>query len=108
MGQIWYVVTDTITLKDALTAIDGGQLCDLLVIQADRKKNAAGIELQLTQVKKHIQPQVMHKKQMPSKLQVYKNPNHYDNSTRNMKCRNGEIVKVHIRLIKQFNGKTVM
>ena len=35
-------------------------------------------------------------------------PDHYKNSTRNILCENGQIRKVHIRLIIEFNGKKVI
>lgn len=37
-----------------------------------------------------------------------KAPKHYANATRNIQTPNGDIVKVHIRLIKQFNGMIVI
>jgi hypothetical protein len=36
-----------------------------------------------------------------------KNPNHFVNQTRNLLLPNGQIRKVHIRLIIAFNGKKV-
>ena len=48
----------------------------------------------------------------PSNLQVKKfkrNPKHYENSTRNIRVMpEGNIVKVHLRLIRRFNSKIVM
>jgi hypothetical protein len=37
-----------------------------------------------------------------------RNPNHYLHSTRNVKLQNGEIRKIHIRLIVKFNGVHVI
>lgn len=37
-----------------------------------------------------------------------KKPNHYINSTRNILCPNGQIRKIHIRLITEFNGQKVI
>lgn len=37
-----------------------------------------------------------------------KSPNHYRNKTRNLVLRNGEVRKIHIRLITRFNGHTVI
>lgn len=38
-----------------------------------------------------------------------KNPNHYENSTRNIRViATGNIIKVHLRLITQFNNKAVL
>lgn len=37
-----------------------------------------------------------------------KNPNHWDNQTRNIELANGEIKKINIRFIIMFNGKKVI
>lgn len=43
------------------------------------------------------------------KAKVYKNPQHYQNATRNIKTlHDGQLIKVHLRLIRKFNGKTVL
>lgn len=40
---------------------------------------------------------------------VRRNPNHFENSTRNIRrLDNGDIITIHIRLITRFNNKTVM
>ena len=38
----------------------------------------------------------------------FKNPNHWENRTRNIKLKNGEIKKIHIIFIEEFNGKKVV
>ena len=37
-----------------------------------------------------------------------KNPNHWDNRTRNIEKENGQVVKLNIDLITEFNGKQVV
>lgn len=37
-----------------------------------------------------------------------RNPNHYENATRNIALQNGAIRKMHIRLIIEFNGQKVI
>lgn len=37
-----------------------------------------------------------------------KNPNHWENQTRNLELANGEIKKINIRFIVKFNGKNVI
>ena len=44
--------------------------------------------------------------QTPQKF--LKNPDHFKNRTRNIHKANGEIAKVHIRLIKSINNKDVV
>lgn len=45
----------------------------------------------------------------PSKVQKEKkNPQHFDNKTRNIRLENGDIKKIQIKYIITFNGKTVI
>lgn len=37
-----------------------------------------------------------------------KNPNHFQNKTRNIRLENGDIRKIHIKYIVTFNGKKVI
>lgn len=46
-------------------------------------------------------------KTVPVKDSVSRNPNHWVNSTRNILLPNGQIRKVHIRLIIEFNHQKV-
>lgn len=40
---------------------------------------------------------------------VSRNPNHYENSTRNIRViANGRIIKIHLRLVTDFNNKKVL
>ena len=38
----------------------------------------------------------------------FKNPNHFENRTRNLKTENGEIKKIHTIFIDEFNGLKVV
>ena len=40
--------------------------------------------------------------------EVMKNPNHYDNATRNIVFKNSEVRTIAIRLMRRFNGKTIL
>jgi hypothetical protein len=102
---------DTITLKDVLDWIDTGSPCDLLVITCDAKQNKGGEELGLKKARKHNPVKAASQAAITAaqpKTSIRRNPNHFENSTRNMILPNGEIRKIHIRLIRQFNGKIVM
>lgn len=44
----------------------------------------------------------------PAGTIIRKHPRHCENSTRNIRLENGEIRKVKIRLIRKFNGQTVL
>jgi hypothetical protein len=44
----------------------------------------------------------------PSKKDKPRNPNHFDNYTRNIRAYHGDrIMKVHVDLITRFNGKRI-
>ena len=100
-----------ITFKEALEIIDSGQFFDIRFITCDLKKGTGGEQYDLKKVCKyknpsHAQQQSLAKAQPTTKNS--KNPNHYENSTRNLKLENGSLLKVHIRLIRKINGKTVL
>lgn len=42
------------------------------------------------------------------KAEKAKQPRHYQNQTRNLKLRNGDLRKVHIQLITRLNGHIVI
>lgn len=44
----------------------------------------------------------------PRKQVARKNPNHFDNKTRNIKLPTGQIKKININYIVEFNGKKVV
>ncbi len=109
----FYIVTETITLKEALDYLDGGKPFNIMFITANKDTGEGGEECFLNNCRK-----LMHKttamkvaeKQQEISLakKIIKNPRHYPNSTRNLVLENGEIRKCHIRLIRQFNGKTIL
>jgi hypothetical protein len=105
------VIGTGITLKEVLDHLDSGQEFSMMVITCNEKKQTGGEELWIDKAEKHLplnhRQRAALKKQQPSSL-LKKNPNHYDNSTRNLRMPNGDLVKIHIRLIRIFNGKTVL
>jgi len=72
----------------------GGRLVEYkqVVKSTTRKKDAS----------KHSLLASIHKTEI-----VNKKPNHFKNRTRNLQLQNGEIKKIHIRLIVSINGKTI-
>lgn len=105
---------DFITLKEVLNWMDEGKPFSLTAITCDDKKQSGGEELIVAQAWKHDHLTYSQRKELrrsqPKTIaqQWMKNPNHYTNSTRNIRFENGEIRKVHIRLIRKFNDKTVL
>lgn len=51
---------------------------------------------------------LQHFKPSEKKKVVKKNPNHYDQKTRNIRLENGEVKKLHYMFIETFNGKNVL
>lgn len=101
-----------ITLKEVLYFIDTGKKFDFRAITCDIAKDTGGEILEGLQVHKHNWiPTDQFKKLSREQKEIKKpakNPRHYENSTRNIVFAGGEIRKIHIRLIRKFNGKTVL
>lgn len=47
-------------------------------------------------------------KEVQTQVIAKKNPNHFENRTRNLELQNGKPRKIHIRLIISINGKKVI
>jgi hypothetical protein len=103
-----------ITLKEVLTTMErcdhkGKPIpFDLTCITADRVRKTGGdiLELKsasLTRKNKKL-PRYVREIGIPKK----KRQNHWHNQTRNILLPNGQVRKVHIRLIVMFNGNPVV
>lgn len=92
--------------------MDTGRKFDITAITCDTKKDTGGEILEGSQVHKHnwVNPAEYKRLQklQPTRNVLRKDPRHYENSTRNIVFAGGEIRKIHIRLIRKFNGKTVL
>lgn len=93
--------------------MDAGQPFSIAFITADRRKNTGGelIEVDKAYKSGYVDPHERRKMQQlqPASDMIRKSPNHYENSTRNIVITvNSQVRKVHIRLIRKFNGKTVL
>lgn len=100
---------ETISLKDVLAIMDKKQPFSIAFITCDKKKNKGGEWIDLPTAQKHASSSLADQRTSNNEQRVYKNPKHYDNGTRNLvNCLNGELVKVHIRLIRRFNNKVVV
>lgn len=84
----------------------------LMVITANKQTGEGGEELYIPRAWKNAAISAKEQKALDAAQKqedvFRRNPNHYDNSTRNVRLPNGEIRKIHIRLVRQFNGKTVL
>lgn len=104
---------ETITLKEVLNSMDAGQSFSMRICTADKRKNAGGewIDIKKAYKSGYINPEDRKKMQelQPASDMIKKSPNHYQNSTRNIVIEaNSRVITVHIRLIRKFNGKTVL
>lgn len=92
--------------------MDSGQLFSIRFITADQRLKSGGEWRQYEHVQKHVQPVAAssHKATKTSTELGFmaKHPNHFENSTRNIRKPNGDIRKVHLRLIRAFNGRVVL
>lgn len=103
--------SDTILFKDMLTYLDSGQPFSLSFVTYDKKRDTGGEWINVKSAVKFMAKGHQTKSieaAQPSFTMLSKNPKHFENSTRNIKLQNGEIRKVHIRLIRLFNNKTVI
>jgi hypothetical protein len=101
----------TIELKDALAEFRTGQVCKLGWRTWDWKKKDGGewIELNCISHEYLTAKERQQKNRSKEKRTILRNPNHNENSTINIRvAENGKIITVHVRLIRKFNGKTVM
>lgn len=101
---------ESITLKNMIRHMDSGQLFSMGLRTCDLTKNTGGEWLDIKLAAKH-------RDELENKSNdggggtsgIRRNPNHFKNSTRNIKTiPEGRIIKVHLRLIRKFNGKTVL
>lgn len=106
---------DAIALKDALKLMDRldhkGRAIPFTVtfVTADRRRNVGG---EIREIKGGILSK--HNKALPQHMRRVdggggsKKPAHHENATRNIQDPDGSIAKVHIRLLKSFNGQTII
>jgi uncharacterized protein (DUF1015 family) len=105
------VVTETISLKQLIAFMDEGKQFSIGFRTFDDAKQTGGEWIAFdtcvkSNFKTHQERKAMQKVET---LKVHKNPNHYENATRNITVLpDGKLVKVHLRLIRKFNGKTVL
>lgn len=113
--------TETITLKAVLDHLDSGAPCSLAIVTDDQNRGTGGEWIEIPEARKHNWLSKKEKAQLAKaqpKSEIIKDPNHYENATRNIILPNGEVRKIAIRLIRRFslpgvinlfeNGKTVM
>jgi hypothetical protein len=100
----------TITLEHVLKQMDAGLPFNLIYVSADRRRGTGGQLIDCKGFMKNTKDQP-EEKQPKGRIHaaVKKNPNHFLHKTRNIRNpQNGVTRKLHIKLIKVFNGKEVI
>lgn len=100
---------DTITLQEVNERMDAGEVFSIAFVTADLHKKKGGEWITIEDARKFTgtatrgsaSPEM-------SGSNAGKSPNHFVHRTRNILLKNGEIRKLRIRLIRRFNGKTVI
>ena len=103
---------ETITLKQMIEEMDKGTIFSIAFRTCNLQKHTGGEYIFFDKCVKHNhQTPSQLKKRKDSgqvKQEVFRNPNHFENFTRNIKrLSSGALIKVHVRLIRRFNGKIV-
>lgn len=93
--------------------MDAGQVFQISFITSDDQKGTGGELISVARARKHGWLSPAERKQQqrmqPSSNLLKKDPQHFANSTRNIQLlNNSDIRKIHIRLIRKFNHKTVL
>lgn len=110
---------ETVTLKEAIAIIDkkdakgNAYPFNISFRSLQRNSKTGGKMYHYNQVVKLIKKQSVPSmasltKAVQTTESVSKKPNHFHNRTRNLELQNGDIKKIHIRLIISINGKKVI
>jgi hypothetical protein len=112
MNHQFITLAEVIRKMDTIGEDGKPVIFDIKFVTADRKRGTAGEIIEVKEARKCIDVRngipVFDKRESHNQdTSVSRNPNHYQNSTRNILLKNGRIRKVHIRLIIEFNGQKV-
>ena len=117
--KIFSEITNTTIYLDEVKQDDGTKVVNDIPVGSHYLKvmsNGVAVYSEIIEIKngrkcsgktKSGEPIFQKVKNVPVKDSVKKNPNHWVNSTRNILLPNGQIRKVHIRLIIEFNHQKV-
>jgi hypothetical protein len=111
-----FSIMEGVSFKDAITIIDKVDKTgkpypfDISFRTLNRNSKKGGRLLTYLRVKKFQSvKKILDTKSLikaiQSEARVNRNPEHYSNRTRNLELQNGELKKIHIRLIDTINGK---
>ncbi len=104
---------DVLEIMDSFDGIERPVRFQIKFVTANRLQGTGGEIIELKDAckcsgkTKQGEPIFAAKKNLPTNDLVSKDPRHWTHSTRNILLPNGQIRKVHIRLIIEFNNKKV-
>lgn len=103
-------VMDTIALKEMIEKMDKGEIFSIGVRTCNLTQDTGGEWIEIEMATKNRDDLENVEKRDPGGITgVRRNPNHFKNSTRNIRVLpEGNIMKIHLRLVRKFNGKTVI
>lgn len=113
MNSSFIRLWDVLEIMDTLDGQGKPFRFQMKYITANRLQGTGGEIIELKDVckcsgkTKQGKPIFASKKNFPSNDHASKDPRHWTHSTRNILLPNGQIRKVHIRLIIEFNNKKV-
>lgn len=99
-----------------LDEMDKGTTFSIAFVTYNAQKKTGGEYIELPQCIKHnFKTKEQRKRQVSQPTPIYstankpKNPNHYNNCTRNIvQLPQGNLIKIHIRLVRRFNNLIVL
>jgi hypothetical protein len=101
-------MSEFISVKEMMDNIRSGAVFSLRFVTFDFKKGRGGAVKEYLKATLHRQGRGAEKETKEVILYNIKNPNHFENGTINIKIlATNEIKKVHVMLIRNFNGATV-
>jgi len=100
---------EIISLQECLRQIHTGKPFDITFVTADMQRKTGGV-IKIYQNCTLSQKSGGKQRNGKGKNWIVppKAPHHYENATRNIRLPNGDIRKIHIRLITEFNGFKVV
>ena len=104
---------DVLEIMDSFDGTEKPVKFQMKFVTANRLQGTGGEIIELKDAQKcsgktkQGKPIFAAKKNLPANDLVSKDPRHWTHSTRNILLSNGQIRKVHIRLIIEFNNKKV-
>ncbi len=108
----FYIVNEPeyISIKDMIAYMNSGKPFSIVYVTWDHSKGAGGSVKEVQLAYKHYSNSTAAKTGNADPSTIKRNPNHFSNSTMNIKIPGQagvDVRKVHVQLIRRFNGAIV-